>query len=135
MDNKLIVILGPTASGKTDLSIKLAKKFNAKKEELTKKIMREYKYEEKGKQEALTSGMKEFFKGEKYQSSINYSKPLSQEVLDAHKGYIYFAKQNEIISYHPSTNSFNNVFKTISGDVSVIQHWGDTMFCADKQFF
>ena len=27
MNNKLIVILGPTASGKTDLSIKLAKKF------------------------------------------------------------------------------------------------------------
>ena len=26
--NKLIVILGPTASGKTDLSIKIAKKFN-----------------------------------------------------------------------------------------------------------
>ena len=28
MQNKLVVILGPTASGKTDLSIKLAKKFN-----------------------------------------------------------------------------------------------------------
>ena len=28
--NKLVVILGPTASGKTDLSIKLAKKFNGK---------------------------------------------------------------------------------------------------------
>jgi tRNA dimethylallyltransferase len=28
MSNKLLVILGPTASGKTDLSIKLAKKFN-----------------------------------------------------------------------------------------------------------
>lgn len=28
MNNKLVVILGPTASGKTDLSIKLAKKFN-----------------------------------------------------------------------------------------------------------
>ena len=27
MNNKLIVILGPTASGKTSLSIKLAKKF------------------------------------------------------------------------------------------------------------
>ena len=26
--NKLVVILGPTASGKTDLSIKLAKKYN-----------------------------------------------------------------------------------------------------------
>src|SRR5438477_3826631 len=26
--NKLIVILGPTASGKTDISVKLAKKFN-----------------------------------------------------------------------------------------------------------
>ena len=25
---KIVVILGPTASGKTDLSIKLAKKFN-----------------------------------------------------------------------------------------------------------
>ena len=83
----------------------------------------------------IVTAKKQFFKGEKYQSSINYSKPLSQEVLDAHKGYIYFAKQNEIISYHPSTNSFDNVFKTISGDVSVIQHWGDTMFCADKQFF
>ena len=28
LNNKLIVILGPTASGKTDTSIKLAKKFN-----------------------------------------------------------------------------------------------------------
>ena len=26
--NKLIIILGPTASGKTDLSVKLAKEFN-----------------------------------------------------------------------------------------------------------
>lgn len=48
----------------------LKKKFNAKKEELTKKIMREYKYEEKGKQEALTSGMKEFFKGEKFDDEV-----------------------------------------------------------------
>jgi tRNA dimethylallyltransferase len=29
-NNKLLVILGPTASGKTDLSVKLAKKFSAK---------------------------------------------------------------------------------------------------------
>ena len=27
-NNKLIVVLGPTSSGKTDVSIKLAKKFN-----------------------------------------------------------------------------------------------------------
>ncbi|MFH1611865.1 MAG: tRNA (adenosine(37)-N6)-dimethylallyltransferase MiaA [bacterium] len=32
MDNKLIVILGPTASGKTSLAIKLAKQFSAKSE-------------------------------------------------------------------------------------------------------
>jgi len=30
INKKLIVILGPTASGKTDLSIKLAKKFSAR---------------------------------------------------------------------------------------------------------
>ncbi len=83
----------------------------------------------------IVTAKKQFFKGEMYQSSINYNQPLSQEVLDAHNGYVFFAKQNDIISYHPATNSFKNIFKTTSGDISVINHWGDTMFCADRNFF
>ena len=29
MDNKIIVILGPTATGKTNLAVKIAEKYNA----------------------------------------------------------------------------------------------------------
>lgn len=48
----------------------LKKKFKAKKEELTKKLMREHKYKEIGKQEAITSGMKKFFQGEKFDDDL-----------------------------------------------------------------
>jgi len=48
----------------------LKKKFNEKKEEITKKVMREHKYKEIGKQEAVTSGMKKFFEGEKFDDDL-----------------------------------------------------------------
>jgi hypothetical protein len=48
----------------------LKKKFKEKKEELTKKIMREHKYEQRGKEEAVSSGMKNFFKGEKFDDDV-----------------------------------------------------------------
>ena len=42
MDNKVIVIVGPTASGKTSLSIEIAKRFNG--EIISADSMQIYKY-------------------------------------------------------------------------------------------
>lgn len=83
----------------------------------------------------IATAKKQFFKGGAYQSKINYNETVSQEVLDEKSGYIYFARQNEIVSYHPPTQISVSVFKTKYSDISVIKHWGDTMFCADRKFF
>lgn len=48
----------------------LKKKFNEKKEELTKKITREHKYQEIGKEKSIDSGVKEFFKGETFDDDV-----------------------------------------------------------------
>jgi signal transduction histidine kinase len=82
----------------------------------------------------IVTAQKQIFNGEYCQTLIDFNKPLSQEVIDEHNGYIYFAKQGDIISYHPPTKIFKNVVKTTSGDVSVISHWGDTLFCADQRY-
>lgn len=82
----------------------------------------------------IVTPQKQIFNGENKQTLIDYKQLFSQEVIDEHKGYIYFAKQNDIISYHPPTKTFKNVLNTTSGDVSIISHWGDTMFCADQRY-
>lgn len=48
----------------------LLQKFNEKKEEVTKKIETEHKYKEIGKSESAISGMKEFYKDEKFEDDL-----------------------------------------------------------------
>jgi len=61
---------------------KLKEEFNKKKEELVKKLERERKYEDIGKEEATNEGIKEFFKDETFDDDILGDDLTIKELLD-----------------------------------------------------
>lgn len=61
---------------------KLLEDFNKKKEDIIKKIDRDKRYENIGKEESANEGMKEFFKDEKFEDSILGDDLTVEELLD-----------------------------------------------------
>jgi hypothetical protein len=61
---------------------KLKEEFNKKKEELVKKLERERKYEDIGKEEATNEGLKDFFKDETFDDDILGDDLTIKELLD-----------------------------------------------------